>query len=274
MLNPTATRTALNPATSSATSTDPDLALNPTTRTAGNSTTTIRTAGNSTTTIRTAGNSTTTIRTAGNSTTTIRTAGNSTTTIRTAGNSTTTTAVPDRRTANATLFPTAFLMPLVTFALLTFTLIALATPSHAHTKKRIVTRGQIAAYAALNQLGVSFSWGGGSTKGPTIGIGRGATTRGFDCSGLTLYAWSRAGIRLSHYTGAQFRQGRRVPLHARRTGDLLFFGGGKGDPTHVALFLREGIMIHAPKTGDVVKKTNFLGSPYYRTTFRGAVRPG
>ncbi|MEV0380617.1 NlpC/P60 family protein [Nonomuraea sp. NPDC050643] len=123
-------------------------------------------------------------------------------------------------------------------------------------------------------MGVSFSWGGGSTKGPTIGIGRGATTKGFDCSGLTLYAWSRAGIRLSHYTGAQFRQGRRIPLHARRTGDLLFFGGGSGDPTHVALFLRGGLMIHAPKTGDVVKKTRFLGSSYYRTTYRGAVRPG
>jgi cell wall-associated NlpC family hydrolase len=57
-------------------------------------------------------------------------------------------------------------------------------------------------------------------------------------------------------------------------GDLLFFGGGTGDPTHVALFLHGGLMIHSPKTGDVVKKTNFLTSSYFRTTFRGAVRPG
>ncbi|MEV4014842.1 NlpC/P60 family protein [Nonomuraea angiospora] len=137
-----------------------------------------------------------------------------------------------------------------------------------------LTRGQIAASAALNQLGVSFSWGGGSAKGPTIGIGRGAGTRGFDCSGLTLYAWSKAGITLSHYTGAQFRQGRRIPFRARRTGDLLFFGGGTGDPTHVALFLRDGLMIHAPRTGDVVRKTNFLASPYFRSVYRGVVRPG
>ncbi|TMR98291.1 NlpC/P60 family protein [Nonomuraea basaltis] len=136
------------------------------------------------------------------------------------------------------------------------------------------TRGEIAASAALDQLGVSFSWGGGSAKGPTIGIGRGAGTRGFDCSGLTLYAWSRAGVTLSHYTGTQFRQGRRIARGARRVGDLLFFGGGTGDPTHVALYLGRGLMIHAPKTGDVVKKTNFLTSPYYRTTFRGTVRPG
>ncbi|MFG6195010.1 NlpC/P60 family protein [Nonomuraea sp. JJY05] len=137
-----------------------------------------------------------------------------------------------------------------------------------------LTRGQIAASAALNQLGVSFSWGGGSAKGPTIGIGRGAGTRGFDCSGLTLYAWSKAGITLTHYTGTQFRQGRRIPFRARRTGDLLFFGGGTGDPTHVALFLQDGLMIHAPRTGDVVRKTNFLASPYFRSTYRGVVRPG
>ncbi|MEV0230095.1 NlpC/P60 family protein [Nonomuraea sp. NPDC050786] len=136
------------------------------------------------------------------------------------------------------------------------------------------TRGEIAAAAALAQRGVPFSWGGGSASGPTIGIGRGAGTRGFDCSGLTLYAWARAGVALGHYTGTQFRQGRRVPLSARRTGDLLFFGGGTGDPTHVALYLGGGLMIHAPKTGDVVKTTDFLGSPYYRAVFRGATRPG
>ncbi|MEW9554172.1 NlpC/P60 family protein [Nonomuraea sp. NPDC050783] len=142
------------------------------------------------------------------------------------------------------------------------------------TTKKALTRGQIAASAALAQLGVSFSWGGGSSRGPTFGIGRGAATRGFDCSGLTLYAWSRAGVPLSHYTGAQFRQGRRVAHHARRTGDLLFFGGGRGDPTHVALYLGGGVMIHAPKTGDVVRRTRFLRSAYFRAAYRGTVRPG
>ncbi|MGP3957391.1 NlpC/P60 family protein [Nonomuraea sp. 3N208] len=141
-------------------------------------------------------------------------------------------------------------------------------------RKEKTTPGDIAASAALDQLGVSFSWGGGSAKGPTLGIGRGASTRGFDCSGLTLYAWSRAGVTLSHYTGAQFRQGRKIAAGARRVGDLLFFGGGTGDPTHVALYLGGGLMIHAPKTGDVVRKTSFLTSPYFRAIYRGTVRPG
>ncbi|MFG2076563.1 C40 family peptidase [Nonomuraea maritima] len=135
------------------------------------------------------------------------------------------------------------------------------------------TKGEIAVAAALRHLGVAFSWGGGSATGPTLGIGRGATTRGFDCSGLTLHAWSRAGVKLGHYTGTQFRQGRRVPLADRRPGDLLFFGGGTGDPTHVGLFVRGNLMVHAPKTGDVVRKADFLEPGYFRSSFRGVVRP-
>ncbi|NUW43457.1 C40 family peptidase [Nonomuraea rhodomycinica] len=135
------------------------------------------------------------------------------------------------------------------------------------------TSGEIAVAAALDQLGTPFSWGGGASTGPTRGVGRGAGTTGFDCSGLTLYAWSKAGVKLGHYTGSQFRQGRRVPVTALRKGDLVFFGGGTGDPTHVGLYLGDGIMIHAPKTGDVVRKTSFLDSPHYRPRYRGAIRP-
>ncbi|MEV4164411.1 NlpC/P60 family protein [Nonomuraea dietziae] len=146
---------------------------------------------------------------------------------------------------------------------------------HSPGRKRTTrTRGDLAATAAIARLGTPFSWGGGNPAGPSRGIGRGAGTVGFDCSGLTLYAWSRAGVKLGHYTGTQFRQGRRVRLSDLRRGDLIFFGGGTGDPTHVGLYLGDGIMIHAPKTGDVVKKTDFLDSTYYRPRYRGAVRPG
>ncbi|MFB9529165.1 NlpC/P60 family protein [Nonomuraea roseola] len=141
-------------------------------------------------------------------------------------------------------------------------------------KRTTRTRGDLAATAAIARLGTPFSWGGGNPAGPSRGIGRGAGTVGFDCSGLTLYAWSRAGVKLGHYTGTQFRQGKRVRVSDLRRGDLVFFGGGTGDPTHVGLYLGNGIMIHAPKTGDVVKKTDFLDSTYYRPRYRGAVRPG
>lgn len=146
-----------------------------------------------------------------------------------------------------------------------------AAPKPKTTKP--LTKADIASAAAIDQLGTPFSWGGGAPSGATTGVGRGAHTKGFDCSGLTLYAWSRAGIRLGHYTGTQFRQGRRVTLDDLRRGDLVFFGGGTGDPTHVGLNLGGGVMIHAPKTGDVVRRTPFLTSTYYRPLYRGAIRP-
>ncbi|MFB9964764.1 NlpC/P60 family protein [Sinosporangium siamense] len=125
----------------------------------------------------------------------------------------------------------------------------------------------------MDQLGTAFSWGGGSATGPTRGIGRGSDTVGFDCSGLTLHAWAKAGVELGHYTGTQFRQGRRITLADLQVGDLVFFGGEDRDPTHVGLYIGEGIMVHAPKSGEVVKKTNFMDSSYYRPRYRGAVRP-
>lgn len=126
-------------------------------------------------------------------------------------------------------------------------------------------RGQIAAATALRQVGRPYVWGGGSSTGPTGG--------GFDCSGLALHAWAKAGARLTHYTGTQFRQGRRVPFSRLRPGDLVFFGGGTGDPTHVGVYVKDGVMVHAPKTGDVVRTIDFAASPYYLSRYRGAVRP-
>ncbi|WP_245966456.1 C40 family peptidase [Sphaerisporangium album] len=125
--------------------------------------------------------------------------------------------------------------------------------------------GTIAVAAALRQLGTPYVWGGGSAAGATRG--------GFDCSGLALYAWSRAGVSLPHYTGSQFTRGTKIPISQLRPGDLVFFGGGTGDPSHVGIYLKNGVMIHAPKTGDVVRKVDFLHSPYYRSRYRGAIRP-
>ncbi|GAA1264197.1 hypothetical protein GCM10009677_15000 [Sphaerisporangium rubeum] len=127
------------------------------------------------------------------------------------------------------------------------------------------TPGAVAAGAALRQLGTPYIWGGGSRSGPTRG--------GFDCSGLALYAWSRAGVTLPHYTGTQFRRGHRIPFPHLRQGDLVFFGGGTTDPTHVGIYLNHGTMIHAPRSGDVVRRTPFATSPYYRLRYRGATRP-
>ncbi|GGL05331.1 hypothetical protein Sme01_63760 [Sphaerisporangium melleum] len=133
------------------------------------------------------------------------------------------------------------------------------------SRSRKLTAGAIAAKVAVRQIGTPYVWGGGSKAGATRG--------GFDCSGLALYAWSRAGVSLPHYTGSQFTKGKRIPFSQLRQGDLVFFGGGTGDPTHVGLYLEDGMMVHAPKSGDVVRKVDFAHSTYYRSRYRGAIRP-
>jgi cell wall-associated NlpC family hydrolase len=64
---------------------------------------------------------------------------------------------------------------------------------------------------AQSQLGVPYSWGGGTADGPSRGIDEGAGTVGFDCSGLVLYAFAGAGIKLPHYSGSQYNMARRQP---------------------------------------------------------------
>ncbi len=98
--------------------------------------------------------------------------------------------------------------------------------------------GAIAVRAAESQLGVPYVWGG-----ETPGVG-------FDCSGLTAWAWGQAGVPLPHYSGAQYADSTPVPLSDLQPGDLLFYGPGGSQ--HVAMYVGGGQMIEAPYTGAVV----------------------
>jgi cell wall-associated NlpC family hydrolase len=104
---------------------------------------------------------------------------------------------------------------------------------------------------AMAQRGVPYSWGGGNAAGKSTGIDSGSNTVGFDCSGLTLYAFAGVGIKLDHYTGSQYNAGRKIPSAQARRGDLLFWGPNASQ--HVALYLGDGQMLEAPYTGSVVK---------------------
>ena len=104
---------------------------------------------------------------------------------------------------------------------------------------------------ALSQIGVPYSWGGGTAAGPTLGFDAGAHTVGFDCSGLILWAFAGVGILLPHYSGYQYLAGRRVPSSQVRRGDVIFYGPGGSQ--HVALYLGNGQMLEAPDTGSVVE---------------------
>jgi peptidoglycan DL-endopeptidase RipA len=103
----------------------------------------------------------------------------------------------------------------------------------------------------LSQLGVPYSWGGGTAAGPSRGIDSGADTVGFDCSGLVLYSFAGVGIRLPHYSGSQYNMGRKIPAAEMRRGDVIFYGPGGSQ--HVTLYLGDGQMLEAFDTGVPVR---------------------
>ncbi len=125
---------------------------------------------------------------------------------------------------------------------------------------------------AYEEIGVPYSWGGGDESGPTYGFAQGAGTKGFDCSGLTLFAYAKAGIHLDHYTGSQWNQGRRISSRSDlRPGDLMFFAYDTSDSStihHVSIYLGDGKMIEAPYTGEVVRVASAD-----RSDFIGGTRP-
>jgi cell wall-associated NlpC family hydrolase len=120
--------------------------------------------------------------------------------------------------------------------------------------------------AALSQKGVPYSWGGGNAIGPSKGIccsqgGQdGSKVTGFDCSGLTLYAFAQAGVTLPRTAASQSAVGTRIPASAGyaalQPGDLVFYGYiPDNDSTihHVGIYLGNGNMINAARPGTKVR---------------------
>ena len=106
-------------------------------------------------------------------------------------------------------------------------------------KRPMSGRAKIAVNAALAQQGKPYVWG---AAGPSA----------FDCSGLTMYAWGQAGVSLPHQSAEQYGYGTHVPadLAVLKPGDLLFF---YSPIHHVAMYIGNGLQVHAPTSGDVVR---------------------
>jgi cell wall-associated NlpC family hydrolase len=101
----------------------------------------------------------------------------------------------------------------------------------------VSSRSGIAVQAALGQQGVPYRY---ATSIPGVG---------FDCSGLTAYAWAQAGVGLPHQSRAQYASIPHVPKESAQPGDLIFF---YSPISHVSIYLGNGMQVHAPNTGKTV----------------------
>jgi len=117
-------------------------------------------------------------------------------------------------------------------------------------------RGVLAAAASV--LGTPYRYGG-------------ATPRGFDCSGLVFYAYSKAGIPVPRTAREQYRQSNLIHLKYLRPGDLVFFTLGRGRVSHVGIYAGSNRFIHAPSSGKRVSYA-YLENPYWKKRLVAAGR--
>ncbi|WP_158079134.1 NlpC/P60 family protein [Actinomadura sp. CNU-125] len=110
---------------------------------------------------------------------------------------------------------------------------------------------RVAVAWALRQRGTPYVYGGSCTdpkKAPT--------PANCDCSSLVQQAYKQAGVSLPRTTFQQVHEGRPVPSGQIAAGDLLFTAGSGGSaarPGHVGMAIGGGLLVQAPRTGDVVK---------------------
>lgn len=116
-------------------------------------------------------------------------------------------------------------------------------------------RGATALAFARKELGKPYRFG---AAGPEA----------YDCSGLTGAAWKAAGVTLPRTSQAQIRVGKPVAKSDLRAGDLVFFYSSTA-PSHVALYVGNGVILHSPRPGKSVEYSKLAYMP-----FSGARRPG
>ena len=117
------------------------------------------------------------------------------------------------------------------------------------------SRGSVALKFALQQIGDIYVW---AAAGPTR----------WDCSGLTMRAYQKAGVSLPHHSGSQFKYGKSVAYSDVKPGDLLYFGK---PISHVSIYMGGGKMVQAQRAGKKVEVVNFT-KMFGKKPFVGAKR--
>jgi peptidoglycan DL-endopeptidase CwlO len=117
------------------------------------------------------------------------------------------------------------------------------------------TQAQKAVAFAYAQLGKPYVWG---ATGPDS----------YDCSGLVQAAWAAAGVSIPRVTYDQWAALPHIATSSLQPGDLLYYDG----EGHVSMYVGDGYIIDAPRTGLTVEKIP-MNTDWYAQTFDGAVRP-
>jgi cell wall-associated NlpC family hydrolase len=164
----------------------------------------------------------------------------------------TTTTVPARSSTSVATAPPAPTRP------------STGTPSRAPSPSPAPPPPPTSAPPASSRAAIAIAYARAQLGKPYVFAAAGPDT--FDCSGLTMAAWAAAGVRMPHYSGSQATMFPKVSWEQLQPGDIVVF---YDDLHHVGLYIGDGMMIHAPQTGDVVKI-----APAWRTTFQWGVRPG
>ncbi|MBN2974670.1 hypothetical protein BFW88_02455 [Pseudomonas fluorescens] len=111
-------------------------------------------------------------------------------------------------------------------------------------------------------LGTPYKWGGNSVE------------QGFDCSSLLVYLFkTQANIKIPRTTAAMHRStASTIKRSALKPGDAVFFkGNGRGQVSHVGLYIGEGKFIHSPRTGKNVR-IDSLSNSYWNKHYTTAKR--
>ena len=143
--------------------------------------------------------------------------------------------------------------------------------NHARAGAGSATTAQDAIAAALGFVGTRYAWGGGGAAGPGPGLPPDLGVIGFDCSGLTQYAYAQAGIGIPRNSRAQYAALPKVATKDLRPGDLVFWAEDPANPDtihHVAIYLGNGQVLQSPESGEVITVSAMWWDGY-----AGAVRP-
>jgi len=156
-----------------------------------------------------------------------------------------------------TLLGTVLPRRLVTLLIAVFFGLTLAVSPHAApTAEAAISPavGRQALRVVAAQAGIRYVWGGTSPR------------TGFDCSGLTQYAYARIGKRLPRTAHQQYKATTRI-YRGARAGDLVFFMSG-GTVYHNAMYAGNGYIWHAPRAGKRVSKVKLWTSRVIVTRVR------